>query len=79
MDLTGWIEYFADGLATQMREVQERGEKVIRRDVFVSKARKIGLKDRPLAVLTFLLDKGKGTIAPSSRSPIARIRTAQTP
>lgn len=32
MDLTGWLEYFTSGLATQMREVQERGERIIRRD-----------------------------------------------
>ncbi len=33
MDLTGWLEYFMQGLATQMSEVQQRGEIVIRRDV----------------------------------------------
>ena len=43
MDLTGWIEYFSGGLATQMREVQERGEQVIRLDLLV---RKHGLNDR---------------------------------
>lgn len=43
MDLTGWLEYFTDGLATQMREVQERGERVIRLDLL---ARKHGLSDR---------------------------------
>lgn len=37
MDLTGWIEYFSGGLATQMREVQERGEQVIRLDLLVRK------------------------------------------
>lgn len=43
MDLTGWLEYFTDGLATQMREVQERGETVIRLDILV---RKHDLTDR---------------------------------
>ena len=43
MDLTGWLEYFTDGLATQMREVQERGEQVIRLDLL---ARKHALNDR---------------------------------
>lgn len=43
MDLTGWLEYFTEGLATQMREVQERGEQVIRLDLL---ARKHGLNDR---------------------------------
>jgi len=35
MDMTGWIEYFVDGLATQMREVTRRGELAIQRDVLV--------------------------------------------
>lgn len=43
MDLTGWLEFFTDGLATQMREVQERGEKVIKLDLA---ARKHGLSER---------------------------------
>lgn len=37
MDMTGWIEFFTEGLATQMREVQERGEKVIQIDLFARK------------------------------------------
>jgi Fic family protein len=43
MNLTGWLEYFTNGLATQMREVQERSEKVIRLDLLV---RKHALTDR---------------------------------
>ena len=30
MDLTGWVEYFVVGLATQMGEVKQRGEIVFR-------------------------------------------------
>lgn len=63
LDHTLWLEYFVEGLATQMREVQERGEKVIRKDVVLAKARKSGIKDRPLALLNFLFEHGKGTIA----------------
>lgn len=62
MDLTGWLEFYVEGLATQMREVQERGERVIRRDVILAGARKAGLKERPVSVLVFLLDKGRGTV-----------------
>ena len=35
MDMTGWLEYFVTGLATQLMEVRQRGERVIRRDVLV--------------------------------------------
>jgi Fic family protein len=37
MDLTGWLDYFVDGLATQMKEVTDRGKRVIRRDAIVKK------------------------------------------
>lgn len=62
MDLTGWLEYFTKGLSTQMREVQDRGEKVIRRDVVVAKALKAGLKDRVLELLSFLVEKSKASV-----------------
>ena len=56
MDVTGWLEYFTDGLATQMREVQERGEQVIRLDLL---ARKHALNDRQrLAVRHALENEG---------------------
>ena len=35
LDLTGWLEYFVDGLATQLAEVKTLGEVAIRRDVLV--------------------------------------------
>jgi Fic family protein len=77
MDLSVWLEYFTEGLATQMREVQERGEQVIRRDVILAKARKAGLKDRPLAILAFLLERSKGTIAECEDALKTNRRTLQ--
>lgn len=35
MDMTGWLEYFVEGLATQLAEVKKRGEVAIQRDVLV--------------------------------------------
>ena len=35
MDMTGWLEYFVEGLTTQLAEVRERGEQAIRKDVIV--------------------------------------------
>jgi len=63
MDMTGWLEYFTEGLSAQMREVQVTAEHVIRRDVILSRARKNGLKDRSVALLNFLLTVGKATVA----------------
>ena len=77
MDLTGWLEYFTEGLAAQMREVQQRGESVIRRDVVISKARRAGLKDRPVSVLAFLLEHGRGTVAECEAALKQNRRTLQ--
>lgn len=52
LDLTGWVEYFVQGLATQMAEVRQRGEQVIRRDVI---AREHGLNERQAQVVELLL------------------------
>lgn len=77
MDLTGWLEYFTEGLSSQMREIQMTAESVIRRDVIISKARKNGLKDRPVALLDFLLSAGKATIGECERKLKLNRRTLQ--
>ncbi len=59
MDMTGWLDYFITGLETQMIEVKERGEQVIRRDVLVQKH---GLNERQGKAIGFLLQNGKLTI-----------------
>ena len=43
MDMTGWLDYFVTGLETQMIEVRDRSEQVIRRDVLVKQH---GLNER---------------------------------
>ncbi len=53
MDLTGWLDYFVEGLATQMDEVTERGHRAIRRDVI---ARKHGLNERQALAVGHLLE-----------------------
>ncbi len=55
MDMTRWLEYFAEGLATQLGEVQTRGEAVIRRDVL---AHRHGLSDRQRVALQWVLERG---------------------
>lgn len=59
MDMTGWLEYFIAGLQTQMIEVKERGEQVIRRDVLVQK---YGLNERQTKAIASLLRHGRLTI-----------------
>lgn len=59
MDMTVWLDYFITGLETQMIEVKERGEQVIRRDLLVQKH---GLNERQGKALGFLLEHKKLTI-----------------
>jgi len=59
IDLTGWLEYFVEGLSTQLAEVRERGEQAIRRDVLVKEHR---LSDRQAKALGHILEHGSLTI-----------------
>jgi predicted transcriptional regulator len=53
MDLTGWLEFFVEGLATQMKEVIARGRVAIRRDVI---GREHGLNPRQVLAVGHLLE-----------------------
>jgi predicted HTH transcriptional regulator len=59
MDMTGWLDYFITGLETQMIEVKERGEQVIKRDVLVQQH---SLNERQAKALGYLLQNGKLSI-----------------
>ncbi|MGH8057159.1 MAG: Fic family protein, partial [Candidatus Entotheonellia bacterium] len=56
MDLTGWLDYFVEGLATQMDEVTERGKRAIRRDAI---ARQYTLNLRQGLAVGYLLEKNE--------------------
>ena len=59
LDLTGWLEFFTTGLATQLSEVKYRGETAIRSDVL---ARSNQLNERQSRLLQELLVQGRLTI-----------------
>jgi Fic family protein len=59
MDMTGWLEFFVEGLTTQLAEVRERGEQAIRRDVLIKKH---GLSDRQAKGLGHILEHCSLTI-----------------
>jgi Fic family protein len=59
MDMTGWLEYFVNGLAAQVRDVTQRGEQVIRWDVLVKKH---NLTERQALALDHILKEGNLTI-----------------
>ena len=59
MDMTGWLNYFITGLETQMIEVKERGELIIRRDVLTQKH---NLNERQIKAIEYLLQHDGLTI-----------------
>ena len=59
MDLTAWLEYYVEGLATQLAEVWRRGERAIRRDV-LTMAR--GLSERQGKAINYIVEHGGMTI-----------------
>ncbi len=59
MDMTGWLEYFIEGLTAQLTEVKGRGELAIRRDVLTKEH---GLSDRQIKALGHILEHGNLTI-----------------
>jgi Fic family protein len=63
MDLTGWLEFFADGLARQLRAVRAQAEEQLRRDA----AARHGLSERQAVAVEHVLEEGRLTIAALER------------
>ncbi|MBI5789122.1 MAG: Fic family protein [Candidatus Schekmanbacteria bacterium] len=59
MDMTGWLEYFVEGLATQMSETVERGKQTIKADIL---AKEYSLSERQTLALNYILERGGMTI-----------------
>ncbi len=59
MDTTGWLEYFVEGLTSQLTEVRELGERAIRRDLMIKEH---VLSERQAKALGHILDQGSMTI-----------------
>jgi len=59
LDMTHWLEYFSQGLATQLQEIRGLGEKIIKRDVI---AQKHQLSNRQKTVLYYTMQHDKISI-----------------
>jgi len=59
MNMTSWLEYFVDGLSTQLTEVQERGRLAISKDIL---AKKHELSERQTRVLSLAMERASFTI-----------------
>jgi len=77
MDMTGWLEYFVTGLRSQMAEIQQKGEQLIKQDAALQKIKKAGLNARQEKAIKYLLRNG--TISVNEYQPVASCirRTAQ--
>ena len=58
MDMTTWLEYFVDGLRSQMAEIQTKGKQLIKQDSRLQKIKKIGLNERQEKAVKHLIIKG---------------------
>lgn len=75
MDLTGWLDFFVTGLATQLQEVRTRGEQAIRADVLAAEN---GLNERQAVLVGALLETGSLSVAEAERLlPDVARRTVQ--
>ncbi|MBI5374037.1 MAG: Fic family protein [Candidatus Schekmanbacteria bacterium] len=58
MDMTVWLSYFIDGLQSQMKEIQQKGEQLIKQDSMLQKIKKVGISTRQEMALKYLLRNG---------------------
>ncbi len=77
MDMTSWLDYFVDGLRSQMFEIQQKGETIIKQDVLLKNIKKAGINPRQEKGIKYIVRTGK--ISVNEYQEIARCirRTAQ--
>ncbi len=77
MDMTVWLEYFVDGLRSQMKEIQGKGKEIIKNDTALQKIKKAGLNARQEKVVKFILQNGKVMVNDYQTVASCTRRTAQ--
>jgi len=59
MDMTGWLEYFVQGLSTQLQEVKSLGKQAIEQDIMIKDHH---LSERQKSAIEFIAKQGGMTI-----------------
>jgi len=77
MDMTSWLEYFVDGLRSQMEEIQAKGQQLIKQDVKLQKIKKLGTGVRQEKAVKHLIIKGTITVNEYQEIASCVRRTAQ--
>lgn len=62
MDMTHWLEYFTEGLRTQMAEVKVKGERAIKKEVIREKTKSLNINERQQKILLYLIEKERASI-----------------
>lgn len=55
MDMTFWLEFFVEGLRSQMSTIKEKSQRVVKYDSVLQKASSMGLLERQLKALKFII------------------------
>lgn len=77
MDMTTWLEYFIDGLRSQMTEIHAMGERLIKQDNQFQKIKKMGLNERQGKAVKYLILKGTLSVNEYQSAASCIRRTAQ--
>ena len=77
MDMTAWLEYFAEGLRSQMIEIQEKGKRIIKREALLKKIDASSLNKRQEKVLKYIVNTGKISVREYQKITKSIRRTAQ--
>ncbi|MHB8280661.1 MAG: Fic family protein [Candidatus Humimicrobiaceae bacterium] len=77
MNMTSWLNYFVEGLRSQMEEIQQKGEQLIKQDVTLHKIKKAGLNSRQEKAVKYLLKNGKISVNEYQSVAYCIRRTAQ--
>lgn len=77
MDMTVWLEYFVDGLHSQMKEIHDKGKEIIKNDTALQKMKKAGLNARQEKVIKFIFQNGKVMVNDYQTVASCTRRTAQ--
>jgi len=77
MDMTVWLEYFITGLRSQMRDIQDKGKKIIENDIKLEKIKKVGINARQEEAIRFILKNDKITVNNYQKVTLCIRKTAQ--
>ena len=59
MDMTFWLEYFVEGLRSQMVEIKEKGERIIKREALPKKISALSINRRQEKALRHIVNEGR--------------------